>query len=79
VLDTYRQMAIRQQKQHDYGQALWWAERGIALYDDYAARPEAVDDLRKRAVGYRAKVERETRVPSSPARYAVDRNRPNDL
>jgi hypothetical protein len=55
VLDTYRQMAIRQQKQHDYGQALWWAERGIALYGDEAARPEAVDDLRKRAASYRTK------------------------
>jgi hypothetical protein len=61
VLDTYRQMAIRQQKRHDYGQALWWAERGLALYGNDAARPEAVDDLHKRAVGYRAKVERETR------------------
>ena len=34
TLDTYRQMAIRQQKQHDYRQALWWAERGIALYGE---------------------------------------------
>jgi hypothetical protein len=56
VLDTYRQMAIRHQKQHKYRQALWWAERGIALYGNDAARPEAVDDLRKRAADYRAKV-----------------------
>jgi hypothetical protein len=56
VLDTYRQMAIRHQKQHKYRQALWWAERGMALYGDDAARPEAVDDLRKRAADYRAKV-----------------------
>ena len=55
MLDTYRQMAIRQQKQYDYGRVLWWAERGIALYGDDAARPEVVDDLRKRAAGYRAK------------------------
>jgi hypothetical protein len=58
VLDTYRQMAIRRQKQHDYDQALRWAERGIALYGDGAARPEAVEELRKRAVGYSAKLER---------------------
>lgn len=57
VLDTYRQMAIRQQKQHDYGQALWWAERGIALYGHDAARPEAVNDLCKRAANYRTKAE----------------------
>jgi hypothetical protein len=55
VLNTYRQMAIRQQKQHDYRQALWWAERGIALYGDDAARPEAVEDLHKRTASYRAK------------------------
>ena len=60
-LGTYRQMAIRLQKQHKHRQALWWAERGIALYGNDAARPEAVDDLRKRAAGYRAKVEDETR------------------
>jgi hypothetical protein len=55
VLDTYRQMAIRQQKRHDYRHALWWAERGIAIYGDEAAQPEAVSDLRKRAASYRAK------------------------
>jgi hypothetical protein len=49
ALDLYRQMAIRQQKLHDYAQALWWAERGQAVYADDAARPEAVADLRQRA------------------------------
>jgi len=56
VLETYRQMAIRQQKAHDYRQALWWAERGIALYGNDSARPEAVDDLRHRAGQYKAKL-----------------------
>jgi hypothetical protein len=56
ALETYKQMAIRQQKQHDYRQALWWAERGLALYADDAARPEAADDLRKRAANCRAKL-----------------------
>lgn len=56
VVETYRQMAIRQQKAHDFEQALWWAERGIALYGDDCARPEAVADLRRRAAGYRAKL-----------------------
>lgn len=50
LLETYRQMAIRQQKAGDFVQALWWAERGLAIYGENAARPEAVDDLNKRAV-----------------------------
>jgi hypothetical protein len=56
VLETYRQMAIRQQKAHDFRQALWWAERGLALYGDNCARPEAVDDLRQRASQYKTKL-----------------------
>jgi hypothetical protein len=56
VIETYRQMAIRQQKQHDYALALWWAERGLAIYGGDAARPEAAEDLRQRAASYRAKL-----------------------
>jgi hypothetical protein len=41
-------MAIRQQKAHHYSQALWWAERGIVLYGNDCARPEAIEDLRNR-------------------------------
>jgi hypothetical protein len=54
LLETYRQMAIRQQKVHDFERALWWAERGIALYGNDAARPEAIDDLKRRAQAYRS-------------------------
>ncbi len=56
LLEIYRQMAIRQQKAGDFEQALWWAERGIAVYGDDAARPEAVEDLQHRAAAYRAKL-----------------------
>jgi len=56
VLETYRQMAIRQQKAKRFDQALWWAERGIAVYGNNAARIEAVEDLRHRAASYRAKL-----------------------
>ena len=49
VLETYRQMAIRRQKVKDWQQAIWWVERGLALYGEQAARPEAVDDLRESA------------------------------
>src|SRR5215469_11075559 len=56
LLETYRQMTIRQQKAHNYRQALWWAERGIAIYGNDCARPDAVEDLRTRAAKYRAKL-----------------------
>ncbi|MFI7672759.1 HIRAN domain-containing protein [Actinophytocola sp. NPDC049390] len=48
LLETYRQMAIRKQKQKDWQACLWWADRGLALYGDDAARDEAVEDLLKR-------------------------------
>ncbi len=48
LLDTYRQMAIRQQKKKDWAACKWWAERGLALYGQRAAREEAVEDLIKR-------------------------------
>jgi hypothetical protein len=64
-------MAIRQQKAHNYDQALWWAERGLAVYGGDCARPEAVEDLRKRAVKYRTLLadhsEPDQRWPSGPA------------
>jgi hypothetical protein len=63
VLETYKQMAIRQQKAKNLEQALWWAERGIAIYGTDCARPEAVDDLHKRAASYRAKLSPQPRPP----------------
>jgi hypothetical protein len=56
LLDTYRQMAVRQQKAKNWAEALRWAQRGLALYGDDAARPEAVDDLAKRTAAYSAKL-----------------------
>jgi hypothetical protein len=69
VLETYRQMAIRQQKAKNFEQALWWAERGLALYAGDCARPEAVDDLQQRAASYRAKLHPQPR----PTRPKVER------
>ena len=66
VLETYRQMAIRQQKVKDWQQASWWVERGITLYGEHAARPESVDDLRKRRTAFQAKLS----APTTPARKA---------
>jgi hypothetical protein len=65
VLETYRQMAIRQQKAKNYEQALWWAERGLVLYAGDCARTEAVQDLQQRAASYRAKLHPQPRPPRS--------------
>ena len=73
VLETYRQMAIRQQKAKNFEQALWWAERGIAIYGTDCARPEALDDLWKRAESYRAKLSPQ---PRSPRPRAVGSSQP---
>jgi len=72
VLDTYRQMTIRQQKIKNWTQAISWAQRGLALYGNQAARPEAVDDLRRRLAAYQAKLA----VGSSSASAAVSARRP---
>jgi hypothetical protein len=69
VLEIYRQMTIRQAKARSFEQALWWAERGIAIYGSDAARPDAVDDLRKRIDAYRQKLvpkprQARSRIPS---------------
>lgn len=57
LLETYRQMAIRQQKKKDWHACIWWAERGLALYGNAAAREDAVEDLLKRRNRARQKLE----------------------
>lgn len=52
LLDTYRQMAVRQQKAKNYEQALWWAQRGLEMYGEQAADPNWVEDLQHRASKY---------------------------
>jgi hypothetical protein len=64
--DTYRQMAIRQQKKKDWQAFRWWAERGLALYGQQAAREEAAEDLTKRRNGAMAKLE----AAATPERQA---------
>lgn len=78
LLQTYTQMAIRQQKAKKWTRAIWWAERGLVLYGTDAARPEAVEDLRKRIVAYRRKLESQSGVvsprssPRQPNAIAVE-------
>jgi hypothetical protein len=49
-------MCIRLAKAKDYDTALWWAERGLALYGERGTREDAVADLQKRADSYRARL-----------------------
>ena len=55
-LHTYHQMCIRLAKAKRFEDALWWAERGIRVYGEDPARPDALTDLVKRADSYRAKL-----------------------
>jgi len=66
LLDTYRQMAVRQQKKRDWRACQWWAERGLALYGSHAAREEAVEDLIKRRNRAAAKLETEAEPTPHP-------------
>ena len=56
-LPTYKQAAIMKQKAHDFEGALWWAERGLAVYRDQSIRPDYVEDLEKRVGKYREKLQ----------------------
>ncbi len=64
LLDTYRQMAIRQQKLKDWDAVLWWSERGLTVYGEHAAREDAVEDLTKRRHRARAKLDERTTRPA---------------
>ena len=57
LLETYRQMSIRQQKIKNWDACLWWAERGLEIYGNDAAREDAVEDLLKRRNRALAKLE----------------------
>lgn len=57
VIEMYRQAVVRCQKAKQWQAARAWAERGIAVYADQAARPEVVEDLHKRVAYAAAKIE----------------------
>jgi HIRAN domain len=71
ALETYRQMAIRQQKAKNFASALLWTERGLALYGDDCPRQEAVEDLYHRAANYSSKL---LSTPSRSEPAGVDPN-----
>jgi hypothetical protein len=70
LLETYRQIAIRKQKQKDWKAVLWWCERGLVIYGKDAAREEAVEDLLKRRNRAMAKLEEEILAQSKPRKPA---------
>jgi hypothetical protein len=57
MIEMYRQAAIRCQKSKNWEQMRWWAERGITVYGERAARPEDALDLQKRVAYATAKFE----------------------
>ncbi len=66
LLETYKQMCVRQAKAHEWDVALSWAERGITVYGEAANREENVLDLRKRAEFYRLKLDPPPKVAKKP-------------
>src|SRR6185312_2882679 len=66
VIEMYRQAAIRCQRSKDWDRMRWWAERGIAVYGDQAARPEELLDLQKRLAYATAKLEAPQRASHTP-------------
>ncbi|MDX6453819.1 MAG: hypothetical protein QOH16_3868 [Gaiellaceae bacterium] len=72
VVEMYRQAVIRCQKAKQWEAAREWAERGVELYADQAARPEVVEDLHKRIAYATEKLEAATRPkPQRPRRSTV--------
>jgi rubrerythrin len=67
ILDTYRQAVVRFQRARDWPTVRRWAERGLGVYGEDAAKPEAVEDLRKRVAHATAKIEAASR-PKPPRR-----------
>ncbi len=72
LLQTYRQMAIRQQKRKDWRTCLWWTERGLALYGDVAARQDAVEDLLKRRNRALAKLDQQSSTTTRLSPGVID-------
>ena len=57
VVELYRQAAIRWQKAKAWESTRAWVQRGLLVYGDQCARPEVVDDLRKRLAYAEAKID----------------------
>lgn len=76
ILDTYRQAAVRCQKAGDWPGVQRWAERGLSMYGNDAAKPESIDDLRKRLAHAIEKIEAASRPKHPPRRRATAAREP---
>ena len=72
LLETYKQQCVRLRKAKDFEGGLWWAQRGLALYGEDAGSQDWVDDLRKRADVFRAKLDVPATKPKRVATEAVE-------
>jgi hypothetical protein len=68
VIEMYRQASIRFQKAKQWEFAREWAQRGLDLYGDEAAKPEAVEDLYKRVAHATAKIAAASKPKAQKAR-----------
>jgi hypothetical protein len=56
LLETYKQMCVRQQKAHDWERVIDWANRGIMVYGANAIDEAFINDLRSRLKTAQAKL-----------------------
>jgi hypothetical protein len=71
LLETYKQQAIRQQKAKNWTEGLRWSERGIALYGEDAFSQDWIDDLRRRAGLFQAKLDKPAPVATAVNSRAI--------
>lgn len=67
LLETYKQCTIRHAKAGQLDTALWWANRGVAVYGADAHDESWVNDLRDRADRLQEKVRRRDQPRRGPA------------
>jgi hypothetical protein len=79
LLETYRQMCIRQQKLHDWSEVSRWAERGLALYGEQSLQADWPDDLRSRAAKAKEKLVPRPRVRTTTAHLPKSATETEDL
>lgn len=72
VIEMYTQRCIRLAKAKRYAEALAWAQRGLAVYGEGAARPEVLVALRERAASYHSKLARSGRGRSTLERGVAE-------
>jgi rubrerythrin len=76
LVEMYRQATIRWQKAHDWERMETWAKRGLAMYGENPARPEAVEDLAKRLAYAQAKLAAPAKPPAHRAEMKDPRQSP---